>query len=78
MKECAKICLKGLLPCQRRDCRQHIEYEEDQNCVLIAVHKNGPMTLREIAPRMGVTFPRVKQIEDQAKKKLNKKMKDYQ
>ena len=77
MRECAKICLKAKLPCQRRDCRQHIEYEEDQNCVLIAVHKNGPMTLREIAPRMGVTFPRIKQIVDQGMVKISKKIKDY-
>jgi DNA-directed RNA polymerase sigma subunit (sigma70/sigma32) len=35
------------------------------------------MTLREIAPRMGVTFPRIKQIVDQGMVKISKKIKDY-
>lgn len=76
MKECSKICVKANIACPNSDCRQYINYEEDLNCTLVAVHKHGPMTLREIAPRMGVSFPRVKQIEDQAKKKLSNKLKD--
>ena len=76
MKECSKICVKANIVCPNSDCRLYIDYEEDLNCTLIAVHKHGPMTLREIAPRMGVSFPRVKQIEDQAKKKLSNKLKD--
>ena len=53
-------------------CRQWINYEEDKNCTLIAVEKNGNMTLREVADRLGVSFVRVKQIEDKLLKKLSK------
>lgn len=77
MKKCAEVCYRAKLSCQQRECRHHIEYGEDQNCVLIAIKKNGPMTLRQIAPRLGVSFPRVKQIEDQAVAKISKKMGDY-
>ena len=77
MKDCAKMCMNSGIACPFSECRQHINYEEDLNCVLITVHKHGPLTLREVAPRMGVSFPRDKQIEDQARKKLASKLKDY-
>ena len=42
--------------------------------ILVAIDKNnGPLTLRQIAPRMGVSFPRIKQIQDKAIKKMIKK-----
>tara|TARA_R110002153_G_scaffold1580_16_gene8140 strand:+ start:3325 stop:3477 length:153 start_codon:yes stop_codon:yes gene_type:complete len=40
---------------------------------MIAVQKNGAMTLREIGDRLGVSFVRVKQIESEILKKLDKK-----
>jgi len=49
-----------------------IDYEEDNNCTAIAAKKNGSMSLREIADRMGVSFVRIKQIEDKALVKLRK------
>jgi DNA-directed RNA polymerase specialized sigma subunit len=77
MRLCAKICMKMNTPCKESECRNHINYEEDQNCVLIAISKNdGPLTLRQIAPRMGISFPRVKQIQDQAIKKIRKELND--
>ena len=60
--------------CQNKECRQWIDYSEDNNCVLVAVEKNGRMTLRECAKRLGVSYVRVKQIEDKALKKLEKKL----
>jgi transcriptional regulator with XRE-family HTH domain len=60
--------------CQNKECRQWIDYSEDDNCVLVAVKKNGKMTLRECAKRLGVSYVRVKQIEDKAVKKLEKKL----
>ncbi len=60
--------------CQNKECRQWIDYSEDDNCVLVAVKKNGIMTLRECAKRLGVSYVRVKQIEDKAIKKLEKKL----
>ena len=79
MRLCAKICMKDNAPCKESDCRNHINYEEDQNCVLIAISKNdGPLTLRQIAPRMGISFPRVKQIQDEAIKKIRNKLGDIE
>ena len=71
--------MKHEVSCPNEDCRQWLNYEEDLNCTLIAIENNDgkPMTLREIAPRMGGSFPRIKQIEDAALKKLRKRMKDY-
>jgi len=60
--------------CNNKDCRQWIDYEEDQNCVSVAVQKHGRMTLREVAKRLGVSYVRVKQIQDKALKKLFKKI----
>tara|TARA_R110000824_G_scaffold191547_1_gene373289 strand:- start:1112 stop:1375 length:264 start_codon:yes stop_codon:yes gene_type:complete len=58
--------------CQKKDCRQWIDYEDDLNCTVEAIAKNGnkPMTLRETGARLGVSFVRIKQIEDIALKKL--------
>lgn len=61
--------------CNNEECRQWIDYGEDQNCVSIAVRKHGRMTLREVAKRLGVSYVRVKQIQDKALKKLFKKFK---
>jgi DNA-directed RNA polymerase sigma subunit (sigma70/sigma32) len=73
MKQCAKTCMMLNKSCEERECRNHLEYKEDLNCVLVAIDKNnGPLTLRQIAPRMGVSFPRIKQIQDQAMKKVRK------
>ena len=73
MRECAKLCQKLDVSCPNTDCRMYLDYEEDLNCTLIAVDRHGAMTLREIAPRIGVSFVRVKQIEDVLMKKLKKK-----
>tara|TARA_R100000008_G_C3537435_1_gene142841 strand:+ start:331 stop:513 length:183 start_codon:yes stop_codon:yes gene_type:complete len=50
-----------------------IDYEEDLNCTLITVRKHGNLTLREVAVREGVSFVRIKQIEQKALEKLKKK-----
>jgi DNA-directed RNA polymerase sigma subunit (sigma70/sigma32) len=49
-----------------------IDYKKEFNCCLETVEKNGALTLREIADRLGVSFVRVKQIQDKALEKLNK------
>ena len=67
-------------PCQDCKCRQWLDYEEDLNCTLIAVDKHGPMTLREVGDRLGISFVRVKQLQDVALAKLaakNTKLKDF-
>lgn len=54
------------------ECRYWIEYEEDHNCSLLAVENNGPMKLQQIADRMKLTAPRIKQIESELFKKMRK------
>ena len=70
MKECWESCIFRSVKCPEKECKHWIDYGEDLSCTLIAVEKNGEMTLREIADRMGVSFVRVKQIQDKALKKL--------
>ncbi len=72
MRECSKRCLLRDKCCEEEECRMWIDYEEDKNCTLIAVHRHGSMTLREIAVRHGISTVRVKQILDQTVKKLKK------
>ena len=67
-------------PCQECSCRQWSEYEEDLNCTLIAVDKHGPMTLREVGDRLGISFVRVKQLQEAALAKIaakNTRLRDF-
>jgi hypothetical protein len=59
-------------PCKETGCRYWIDYKEDNNCSLITVDKHGRITLREVAERLGVSYVRIKQIEDKAILKLKK------
>jgi len=56
--------------CTMSDCRHFIDFKDEYNCTLIAIYENGPMTLREIGDRLGISFARVKQIETLALKKI--------
>jgi hypothetical protein len=67
---CLEQCRKSRKPCQNQDCRLWVDYKKDLNCVNETVTKHGPLTLRETAKRLNVSFVRVKQIEDKAMKKL--------
>jgi hypothetical protein len=72
MKKCAAECILKERCCKEEECRYWIKYKEDFNCSLLAIQKNGNMTLREVADRLQISFVRVKQIEDKALKKLTK------
>ena len=72
MRECAKECYLARVPCQNRECRLHLEFEEDLNCTIIAVKKHGPMTLQEIGRRHNLSTVRIKQIVDATLIKLKK------
>ena len=76
MRECAKRCEELDTSCPCEDCRLWIDHEEDLNCTLHAVKNNhtGELTLREVADRMGISFVRVKQIQDQAARKVVKSL----
>ena len=38
---CAQQCLKDRENCRASECRYHIDYEDDYNCTMIAIHQNG-------------------------------------
>mgnify|MGYP003121705297 CR=1 FL=1 len=74
MRECCEKCLECDVSCpvENSDCRHWIDYEDDSNCVLIAVdnNENDRMTLREVSKRLGVSFVRIKQIQTVAVEKM--------
>ena len=74
MRGCAKTCKDLDTDCLCKECRLWIDFSDDLNCTLIAIDKNhtGELTLREVADRIGVSFVRVKQIQDKALQKLQK------
>ena len=80
MRKCQTGVLLRNKACEECECRMWLDHEEDLNCTLIAVDKHGAMTLREVGDRLGISFVRVKQIQDVALGKLatkNKKLKDF-
>lgn len=73
---CDESCEKYAISCDQSECRNYIEYEDDLNCVLICVRKHGTLTLEEVSKRMGVSYVRIKQIEDKALKKIKTAVKE--
>jgi DNA-directed RNA polymerase sigma subunit (sigma70/sigma32) len=43
---------------------------------MISIYENGALSLREIAKREGLSFARIKQIQDKALIKLQKRLPD--
>ena len=68
--KCSQECVNTKKDCKVEECRLWVDFEEDYNCCLISIYEHGPMTLREVAKRLGISFARVKQIETKALKKL--------
>ena len=68
---CFEVHEKWSLPCDQTGCRNFMNFEGDLNCAVVCArkHENG-LSLREVADRMGVSFPRISQIEHGAFKKL--------
>tara|TARA_B100000287_G_C20614256_1_gene773349 strand:+ start:336 stop:575 length:240 start_codon:yes stop_codon:yes gene_type:complete len=71
MRKCLKTCKELKVECPVVECKYWVMYPKDNNCVLESINKNGNMTLREAAERLHISFVRVKQIEDQALKKIS-------
>lgn len=67
---CSRLCRIKDVSCPHSECKHWIDFKEDKNCCLIAIYEHGPMTLRKIAERIGLSFARVKQIETAALKKI--------
>jgi DNA-directed RNA polymerase sigma subunit (sigma70/sigma32) len=72
MKLCAEKCFKEKDSCEEKQCRNWIKYDDDLNCVEIAIKKNGLMTLKQVGDRLGISYVRVTQIEKEALNKLQK------
>jgi len=72
--KCYDMCKNSEITCPVKSCRHWISYGEDLNCTIIAIEKNGNMTLREVSKRIGVSFVRIKQIESNAIKKVLKQI----
>jgi len=75
MKKCSRCCIEYNVNCPAKDCRYWIDYKSDLNCTLIAVNKRPEMTLQEVAKRLKLSIVRIKQIQDKALKRLQKKSK---
>ena len=71
MKKCLETCHRLNISCPVEDCRYWINFSADKNCTLESVHQHGAMTLREIADRLGISYVRVKQIQDKTLKKIS-------
>ena len=72
--KCKEKCLLNNRCCKKSSCRHWINYKKDLNCSLITVEENGPLTLREVADRLQISYVRVKQIQDKAVAKIMKKV----
>ena len=70
---CSKKCRELKTNCPVKDCKHWIEYKEEYNCALVSIYENGPMTLRQIAERLHLSFARIKQIETKAMAKIRKR-----
>ena len=73
MKKCLEACKNLNTSCPVEDCRYWIDYEQDLNCTLESVNKNDAMTLREVGDRLGLSYVRVKQIQDNVLNKITDK-----
>ena len=70
--KCAEEHEEKEVSCKNTACKYWIDYDSDLNCTIICARRNGPLTLKETAKRMGVSYVRIKQIQDKAIKKINK------
>ena len=70
LRPCARKCRELQVSCPVKDCRMWIDFKSEYNCTLISIYENGPMTLRQIAERSGISFARVKQIQTKALVKI--------
>ena len=70
MKKCLRACKELETACPVKECRYWIDFPKDTNCVFDTVSLHGALTLRETAERLGISYVRVKQIQDKTLKKI--------
>ena len=74
---CSRKCVELEISCPHADCKHWIDFSKDHNCTLVAVYNHGPMTLRQVAERIQLSFARVKQIETKAFQKIKKRLESF-
>jgi hypothetical protein len=72
LRACSRKCMELDIPCPCEDCRLWINYPDEKNCSLISINEHDSMTLREVGERLGISFARVKQIEQKALAKIRR------
>jgi len=72
MKECANECVAANKNCNKKECRLWMDCDEDLNCSLVSIEKNGAMTLHQVGDKLNLSFVRIKQIQDLALDKIDK------
>lgn len=65
-----KECIVQNKICEVKKCKFWIDYEKERNCSLISIEVNGEMTLQQVGERLGLSFVRVKQIQDDSIRKI--------
>ena len=73
LRPCSRKCMELSEGCPHLDCRMWIDYEEEHNCALISIYEKGSLTLRQVGERLGISFARVKQIEEKALLKMKRR-----
>lgn len=72
--QCSRKCIELKTSCNQNDCKHWIDYPSEFNCCLVSIYENGPMTLRQVAERIHLSFARIKQIETKALEKIKKRI----
>ena len=72
LRPCYRKCIELEIECPIKDCRLWIDFSKEKNCSLISINEHDSMTLREIGERLGISFARVKQIEQKALAKIRR------
>ena len=67
--KCFDAVEKSNCNCQRKACKQWIDFEPGKNCILITTQA-GPLTLNEIGKIYGLTRMRICQIEKNIYQKI--------
>lgn len=68
--KCLDQVIESKLPCQEQKCRCWMDYSRDLNCAHVAIIRNGKMKLEQVGERLNLTASRIKQIQDEAAKKI--------
>lgn len=66
---CFEVVEKYNRPCERKSCKQWLDYNQGKNCMIITTQA-GPLTLSEIGKIYGLTRMRICQIEKNIYQKI--------